>query len=401
MDRKRGLGIPVGVKVALLCNMNNIMFALARYLRDRGFEADLFLFDDEHAHFHPSADSYSLEYQKFTTQLMWGKPLGISKVTKKDLLSVLDPYPKLLGCGAAPAYVDKADRILDIFVPYGGDLFELPFRIQGVSRRTPQASLEVLFRQRRGIRNSRAILIDQSVEYTEAISRLRATGKQVTVGLPFPYTPEYAPETIAAHYNQTHWYQDLRALRERSDVMVVHHARHIWGDAFGARQAKGNDKLLRGFKQAQEARPNVRYTLVMCEYGPEISRSKQLVHELGLESAVLWLPQTQRKELMVALNLADIGCGEFSVSWLTGGTINETLAMGKPLLHYRNDALYTQHFPELYPLMNAYSQGEICSHLVDYADRPEHYKTMGAKGRAWHATYAIEEPLRAIAALLK
>ena len=34
-------------KVALLGNMNNNHFSLARYLRDRGAEADLLLFDSE------------------------------------------------------------------------------------------------------------------------------------------------------------------------------------------------------------------------------------------------------------------------------------------------------------------------------------------------------------------
>ena len=60
------------MKIALLGNMNNNHFAIARYLRDQGFDAHVLLFDDEYNHFLPSCDTYSLDYMSFCHQLSWG-----------------------------------------------------------------------------------------------------------------------------------------------------------------------------------------------------------------------------------------------------------------------------------------------------------------------------------------
>ena len=56
------------MKIAVLGNMNNNGFALMRYLRDIGQEADLLLFDDDEdnysSHFSLKADTWHLEKWK-------------------------------------------------------------------------------------------------------------------------------------------------------------------------------------------------------------------------------------------------------------------------------------------------------------------------------------------------
>lgn len=384
------------MRVGLLCNMNNILFSLTRYLRDRGVDATLLLLDNEEPHFHPSADTFDLSFQSFTRKVPWGDPLQIAKVTAEKVAGSVSGFDVLVGCGSAPAYLDKAGIRLDMFVPYGSDFFELPFHLQGFRRRAPLSTLELPFRQRRGIRRARSILGDRSLAYDDATKRLSYRGERIFESLPMIYTPLYSPATLPAYYGRSHWYAELAALRARTDVLVVHHARHIWGTEFGFWQAKGNDKLVRGLAAAAKARPDARFGLVMLEYGPEVERTKALVAELGLADRVLWLPLTARKEIMIAMSLADVGCGEFANSWLSCGTIYETLAMGKPLLNRRDDELYTSFFPELYPLMNVRSEADVASHLADYVDRPEHWKAVGEAGRAWHQRYAVDRPLEAI-----
>ena len=51
----------IKIKIACIGNMNNNMFCLVRYLRDKGYDAHLFLVD-EFDHFLPGSDSYNLEY---------------------------------------------------------------------------------------------------------------------------------------------------------------------------------------------------------------------------------------------------------------------------------------------------------------------------------------------------
>ena len=90
------------MKVACIGNMNNIMFTLCRYLRDKNFDASLFLFDDEADHFLPEADTYNDEYRKYTTQLS----IGRASLHRKDLIEKVKPLLKdfdvFIGTDIAP-----------------------------------------------------------------------------------------------------------------------------------------------------------------------------------------------------------------------------------------------------------------------------------------------------------
>ncbi|MBX3192236.1 MAG: glycosyltransferase [Labilithrix sp.] len=377
-----------------------MLFSLTRYLRDQGVDAELRLLNDEDAHFHPSADTFDLSYQQFVRRVGWGDPREIARISADDVARSVRGFDFLIGCGSVPAYLDKIGRALDIFIPYGSDLIELPFEIQGPRRRAPFSIVEAPLRQRRGVRRSKTLWGDRSIAFDRATSRLRYSGARAFKSVPMVYTPLYSPNVLHAYYDRSHWYGHVKELRDRVDVLVLHHARHIWGADSGIWQAKGNDKLVHGFAQACTLRKDVKFGLVFLEYGPDVERTRELVHQLGLESQVLWLPQTLRKEVMIAMSLADIGCGEFANSWLSCGTVYETLAMGKPLLHRRDDELYSAFFPELYPLMNVRTAADVARHLVDYVDRPDHWNAVGEAGRTWHQRYAVDHSIDAILAKL-
>lgn len=60
------------MKIGLLGNMNNGFFPFTRFLREQGFSAELLMFNEEFDHFHPSADSYDLDFMSYCSQLKWG-----------------------------------------------------------------------------------------------------------------------------------------------------------------------------------------------------------------------------------------------------------------------------------------------------------------------------------------
>ena len=43
---------------------------------------------------------------------------------------------------------------------------------------------------------------------------------------------------------------------------------------------------------------------------------------------------------MVGISLSDLVAGEFNNSWFTYGVVFEAMAMGKPIIHHRNDSIY-------------------------------------------------------------
>src|SRR5918993_443400 len=114
------------MKIGIIGNMNNMYFPLARYLADEGYDCDLLLLNNEPSHFHPSADSFQQKFNFTIRQLTWGDPAHFfrdRKHAEKDLSS----YNFLIGSGTAPAFLNRMKRTLDLFIPYGEDLYIWPF----------------------------------------------------------------------------------------------------------------------------------------------------------------------------------------------------------------------------------------------------------------------------------
>ena len=108
-----------------------------------------------------------------------------------------------------------------------------------------------------------------------------------------------------------------------------------------------------------------------------------------------------RKEIMLGLNMADIACGQFNNSWLTCGVVNETLASNIPLLHYREDTLYTSDYETLYPIMNAKTDQEIEERISQYMTNPLRFKQNAQNGAAWLHHYTVQNPIRIIKKMIK
>jgi hypothetical protein len=116
--------------------------------------------------------------------------------------------------------------------------------------------------------------------------------------------------------------------------------------------------------------------------------TRRLVAELGLERFVTWFPVMPRCELMIGMSLADIGTGEFGFPEFGGGTVYEPIAMGKPLIHYRDDALSRREgLEELPPILNAGSSAAIARALHGFCDDPSAVRDMAGRALRWHEEY--------------
>jgi glycosyltransferase involved in cell wall biosynthesis len=382
------------MKVGLLGNMNNNFFAVARYLRDWGVDADVLLFDDEFEHFHPSADSYDLSYASFCRQLTWGSPARFRETAPKRIKADLAPYDVLVGCGFSPAYCHRVGRALDIFAPYGGDIaygtsYRLvrPQRIHSVWR--------AVHEQRKALPEVKVVNMGYSISsFEEPYRRYRGNSERWYEIMPMVYERMYRPESLAENGSRTRWFEQFKRIRANVKVMLFGHARHEWGRRARHDDHKGNDHLLRGFAAFRKRNPHVSAGLVQMEYGSTVRDSKALIRDLGIAKDVYWFPRMPRKDLMAGLALADIGCAEFAISWLYGGVILETLALGKPLLGYRDDDLYRGQHEELYPMMNARNAAAVCAELEAYVANPAKYVAQGEQGHAWYLKHAVEATRR-------
>lgn len=372
------------MKVACLGNMNNNLFTLTRFLRDRGTESDLLLFNNEFEHFHPGADSFDEDYRRYTRQLSWGSTDSFLATPRSTVIRDLKTYDFIVGCGTAPAFLSRAGLNLDVFAPYGSDLYQLPFlrpRLLG----NPLYNLTVYFlakAQSSGIRGAR-YLHRVSPASRKSFARIGAGGECLESMTPMVYTPLYNPDSMAGWRSRSRWYRQFLDLRARHDLLVFHHSRHVWKSSDHNLDYKGNDILVHGFAEFAANCQAKSPCLILFRYGPDVPATESLVERLGISSRVKWFPRMPRKDIMAGLSLADIGTGEFSMGWFWGGVIFETLAMAKPLLHYRKDSLYSEYDGDSYPLLNVGSAEDIAAALADFEERPSHYRSLGESGRRW------------------
>lgn len=391
------------MKIACIGNSNNNFFSIVRYLRDKGFDAYLLLLNEQD-HFMPYADSYSLEYQKYTRSLNWNIKDLFKNGIEKKIIKEMEQYDFIIGCDIVPSFLYRSNIRLDLFIPIGADLYDKPFfkygkfGFPGKNRylRYKQAKY-----QRNGIYYCSNILMQSTVpEIEEILKKLKLTNKIIRELCPMLYLPQYSINEIEKNYYRVYWYEEFKKIREESELIVFNHCRQKWRHMPFGWGTKGNDILIRGFADFVKLNIVKNPTLILIEYGPDVSNSKSLISKLGIEKNTRWLPKMYRKEIMIGLSLVDIGTGQFTESSLVNGSIMEVLAMGKPLLGYRDDEMYKDLYPNLYTMLNANKPEDVCNLLNNYVKDPEQFKQIGLSGKRWLEVYGVNKPIKAISELI-
>jgi len=369
------------MKVALLGNMNNMGFSTVRHLRAAGVDAHLFLFDDTPPHFHPSQDSFTRDYEAYTTALPFGRWDTFAETPAHAIADAVRGFDFTIGMGTAPALLARAGLKLDVFFPYGDDIVSFPFWL-GTPRRSNFRSVFGLPRwQRAGIRDA-AVCIGAKTPRDDALyAKLGYTGKRIIVVPPLVCSLELDAATLAENAQKSPHYASFAALRAEANVLAFSHSRIAIAKTLNY---KGTEKVIAGFAAFVHAHPELRARLALLEYGPDVSDARAMVRALGIQANVRWFPLMARKDLMLGLSLADIAFGELGYSYLTGGAITECVVMGKPMIHYRDDALYPKE--DLFPILPASTVRDVTAQLERYLADPEGARAVGLAGeRAFRA----------------
>ncbi len=391
------------MRVACIGNMNNNFFALVRYLRDCGIDAHLILLNNEITHFHPSQDTFDLRYQEYTHRVSWGDPFTFLNVSPKQIQQDVKDYDFIIACDVVPAYLMKINRPVDIFVPFGSDLYFYPFM-----RLIPNPRKQINYYycskyQRLGIQKAEYMSFTPTNKgFQQVIEQIKYFGKTLNFGVPMIYTPLFNPQNITKYYDRSHWRVEFQFLRENYNFIIFHHSRQIWKNIPDPFSNKGNDLLVKGFaKFVHEVKNSeIKPCLIMLEYGKDINETKNLVHELKIESNVKWFPLMARKDILIGINFSDIVAGQFRISWLAYGAVYEALAMGKPIMHRRDDFLYKNIFPDLYPMISVKNSEDIYEALIAYINNPDYFQNIGRLGKNWLQKYLIENAVECYTKLI-
>lgn len=387
------------MKIGIIGNMNNAYFSLSRYLRDAGHDCEVLIFNNEPSHFHPSCDTDSDEYKTYCRVINWGDPANFFSDDFDQIRKDLDIYDFLIGNGPAPAYVARVGKKLDIFMPYGYDLYSLPFYKLVHPLRIP-AYLKTGYYQKKGIREASYILFDRTNEKFESMfNKLHYQGRRIVCAIPMVYHKEY-DKSLRNAGNEVHGI-DLDKIRTENDLVFVQHVRQIWKNPPDFWSGKGNNKLIEGYARFLETHPGIKSVLVLFEYGTDVAASKRLIRQCRIEDQVIWMPKMSRKELMRVLGIADLIIGELHHSWISYGVVLEALSIGKPIMHYRRDEEYVNDYPVLYPMLNANSAGTVYSGLEYFVANQCEMRSIGARGKEWFLEHCVKRAVSSIGQIIR
>lgn len=378
--------------------MNHMMYSTCRYLIDLGYDCSLFLLKDEL--FLPQDDSYSSDYKNYTYSL------DIDRISiDKDCAEIADQlssYNFLIGSDIAPAIMTRIGRVLDIFVPHGSDMYRFPFLYKkrknqdGVWWLTCQKLFSFL--QRTNIEKIPVILFPDEYDIQFPYkNKLNISGISYNFSAPMLYHHQYQKQGQLEHLKNLDFYDFFKKIRDQHAFIVFSHSRQNGKIEEEANflEDKGNFVLIEGFANFIKSN-DINAVLILFEYGSDVGASKRLVTELEIDEYVIWCPKMKRKDIMFGLKQADVGCGQFVHSWLTCGVVNETLATGTPLLHYRQDELYLNDYDELYPILNANSPEAVSQQLQKAYENKELMKTYGDKGIEWLEKNSVNKAISVI-----
>lgn len=389
------------MKIGLIGNMNNLSFAIARHLKDYGYDTEVLIYNDDPKHFYPDQDTYTDNYKSFTRQINWGDPGGFLKLSKQDIHKDTDQFDFVMGCGIIPAAMEKIGRRLDLFTPYGYDLYSLPFYKIVHPLRIP-SYFKVAQMQRRGILNTPCMIFDKTnKDFEKLIYSLKYKGRRIISTIPMLYNSEYNEKKILEHLHLHPQIIELKKIREQNEIVFLQHIRQVWKKQRNKWALKANDLLLKGYAVFLQRNKKVSSKLILFEYGTDVMETKKLAAELKIEKHIFWLQKMPRKFVMITLYFADLIIGEMENSWLTYGAVCEALCMGKPFMHKRIDEEFKNDYDYLYPMIYADSVETVVKGLEGAIFKKKDYLQMGIEGRNWFNRYFIDEPLKNIIEIVK
>ena len=395
------------MKIACICNMNNMMFILCRYLRDAGYDAQLFTLSDEPAHFHPSADSYDDEYLTYYHPFPFSKSTIYKADSINQLREKLGDFDFFIGSDIAPAILSIIGLKLDVFIPHGSDIYDFPFRKKRSKNTDPvwwQREIGTLSQlQKVGIEEITTILFPDEYDiHFPFKNKLDTKANYINTSGPMVYIHQYqklAEQKKTIRLEHAAKFDQIRASKS---LILFSHSRHNGFDLSGAQAIhdKGNDHLIKGFA-AYLSNHDSSAHLILFEYGINVSASRSLIASLGITEHVSWMPLMDRKEIMYGLSQTDIACGQFKNSWLTCGVVNESLALDKPLLHLRDDRLYQADYSTLYPILNAHTPAEIAEKIHAYQTNRDAFDEEAQSSSEWLYNHTVAIPLQIIQKAVK
>jgi glycosyltransferase involved in cell wall biosynthesis len=178
------------------------------------------------------------------------------------------------------------------------------------------------------------------------------------------------------------------------DFLVLHPPRQHWDP--GVRHPdweKGNDLFIRGFADFVR-RTGAKAGCVMVSWGQSLQASRELLAQLGVADRVAWIPVQPGIRLGEWMQAADLVADQF---WLGafGSLTPKAMRLSRPVLLNMDEQRHRWCFPELPPVLNSRTPGEVADHLAwCWRDRAA-MRQCGERSADWYRRYHSNEVIAA------
>lgn len=420
------------MKIALIGNMNNANFSILRYFHDLGYDANLFLFendfDNENEHFHWKNDTWDIEkWQNYIfktnirnsyAQILSGKNYwylilylfqkisiffgskgdffnpGVKNIGKY-LESNFQEYDIIIGSGNLPALFTYSKKLkLSIFYPYstGVEYINVVFEPETIKSKTflvkklMQRSKEV---QIKGIKETNLI-------YNAEMGITNTTLLSLSHNVKCDFIPAVYVES-KPKLNSPQLEKLIRKI-ESVDFSILMHSRHKWDDQlkhtkqWEENENKNNHWLIKAFRRFKNHFPESNARLFLMNYGEHTQKSKNLIEKLNLNNHVIWIEKMPRKELLEIIKKVDLVAGEFysAKNMIWGSTGWEAFACGKAFLN--SFKFRDKSFPQIFGvpepnILKSNSIDEIYESIVFAYLNPEKIIEIENENYLWFKKY--------------
>lgn len=356
------------MKIAILGNLVNVGYRMAKFLCQKGVEADLYLRPNEadpsweENHYEDGTGIKTYGYAHLAFSLM---PIRTSKyiIDRLNLLRKLSQYDIIQKvCGGLRSldltYLTLLKRPYTALAT-GSDLRELAIQDSVAGRRTLSS-----FRKAR-------VLFLSTPDLIETANELELSN---WVYLPHPIdTERYCPF-------------EYQLNKPNFDTVFFHASRLDWSYTGADRVLAGlkyNDRFIRAF--ARYIREGHNSLVIVVDYGVDKEKTKDLVRELGIENNVEFIPPMTKSSLISYYNGADVVIDQFGAGWF-GLVALEAMSCVKPVMAYVNKQYSELVYPEGPPILNCRTEDEIYHQLLKAGDK-EYREQLGRQAREWILKY--------------
>jgi hypothetical protein len=392
------------MKIALVDNMNNNFFSIARYLRDDDIDAHLYIMQNTQNHFLPQNDTFKdIETYNWIHNFPIKNKLQYYLGTyRKEVYKTFKDYDLVIACGYSLSFLKSSGIDVDIFIPYGSDLRTSPF-LQSAKEQYLSTSIKlypktfikrfffkkIKFFHMKAVKEAAVILVYAPIKIMQdPLKKLNVNS--INEQMPMLYNKENINKISIRKYLDINKITKL----EESKFVVFNHSRQAWAtnnnklnDFNKYLGIKRNDRVIKAFAKFVNSTKLTNPLLVLFKYGPDIKQSKNLIQDLGIEKYTIWLPVTPRKVILMLLKkYATFGTDQYreNISDGLSGTAFEVLDSGVPLMgHHSHQDLPENKWYLESPIIDVLTEDDIYEVFKDYENNQSKYNEIGIKSKEW------------------